>query len=177
LSAGDPTRRDPSTRDLTVRQLREDERGWLERELTRRWGSPQVVSRGRLHDATRLPALVCEAAGALVGLATFEIREGECELVTLDAFNQGRGIGSALLAAVVQEANQHRCGRLWLITTNDNLRALRFYQRRDLRLAALHPGAVEESRRLKPMISLVGENGIPIRDEIELELVLGAEGG
>jgi GNAT superfamily N-acetyltransferase len=177
LSPGDPTRRDPSARDLTVRQLREDEQGWLERELTRRWGSAQVVSRGRLHDATQLPALVCEAAGALVGLATFEIREGECELVTLDAFKQGQGIGSALLAAVVQEATRHRCGRLWLITTNDNLRALRFYQRRDLRLAALHPGAVEESRRLKPTISLVGENGIPIRDEIELELVLGAEDG
>jgi hypothetical protein len=64
-----------------------------------------------------------------------------------------------------------------LITTNDNLRALRFYQRRDLRLAALHADAVEESRRLKPTISLVGENGIPIRDEIELELVFGAEDG
>lgn len=160
-------------RELLIRPLRDPERPWLGRQLTRLWGSPQVVSRGYIHDAARLPALVAESSGALVGAATFAIRDRDCELVTLDAFRSGQGIGSALLAEVANEAARCRCRRLWLVTTNDNLRALRFYQRRGMRLAALRPGAIEESRRIKPSIPLVGEHGIPIRDELELELLLG----
>ncbi len=130
------------------------------------------MSRGRVHNAAGLPALVAEADGERVGLATFEVRDQECELVTMDAFRQGEGVGTTLLEAVLSEAVRRQCRRLWLITTNDNLRALRFYQRRGLRLAAVHAGAIEEARRIKPSISLVCQHGIPIRDELELELVL-----
>jgi ribosomal protein S18 acetylase RimI-like enzyme len=157
---------------LRVRPLGQDERPWLEQHLTRLWGSPQVVSRRRIHNAARLPALVCIADGDIVGLATFDLRDGQCELVTLDAFTEGRGIGSALLAAAADEARRRRCTRLWLITTNDNLRALGFYQRRGLRLVAVHRGAVDAARQLKPTIPLLGINGIPIHDELELELPL-----
>ncbi len=54
------------------------------------------------------------------------------------------------------------------MTSNDNLRALRFYQRRGFRLKELRPGAVDEARRLKPQIPLGGAEGIPMREEIEL---------
>ena len=64
------------------------------------------------------------------------------------------------------------CRRLWLITTNDNLPALRFYQRRGFVLAALHRDAIAASRRLKPQIPLLGLDNIPIRDELELEMAL-----
>ena len=84
----------------------------------------------------------------------------------------GRGIGSTLLEGVANEARRRGCRRLWLITTNDNLNAIRFYQRRGLRLVAVHAGAVDDARRLKPSIPLVGEDGIPIRDELEFELEL-----
>jgi hypothetical protein len=60
-----------------------------------------------------------------------------------------------------------------VITTNDNVDALRFYQRRGFRLAALHQGAVDDSRaRLKPEIPEIGEHRIPLRDELDLELEL-----
>jgi len=60
------------------------------------------------------------------------------------------------------------CERIWLVTTNDNLEALRFYQRRGFVLSALRPRAVDEARRkLKPQISTVGEFRIPLRDEID----------
>ena len=158
--------------NLRVRALLPDERPWLERQLARLWGSPHVVSRGHLHDASSLPALVCLDRHDPVGFATFDVRRQQCELVTLDAFVDGHGIGSALLDAVAEEARRQGCGRLWLITTNDNLRALRFYQRRGLRLVAVHRGAVDDARRVKPSIPLVGEHGIPIHDELELELDL-----
>jgi len=78
---------------------------------------------------------------------------------------------NALVDALRREVAD--CERIWLVTTNDNLEALRFYQRRGFVLSALRPGAVDEARRgLKPQISAVGEFGIPIRDELELELRL-----
>ena len=87
------------------------------------------------------------------------------EVLTLHAAERGRGVGTALI-----EAAAERLGRLWLITTNDNVDALRFYQRRGFRLVALHRGAVDESRaRLKPEIPETGDHGIPLRDELELE--------
>ena len=163
---------------LVVREPLEEDRAWVERHLNHSWGSTTVVSRGTAHDASVLPALVAVQDGEIVGLATFRVADGECELVTLDSLREGRGIGSALLAGVSEQAGRHGCERLWLITTNDNLNAIRFYQRRGMRLVAVHPGAVDEARQIKPSIPLIasipliGEHGIPIHDEVELELRL-----
>ncbi len=61
----------------------------------------------------------------------------------------------------------------WLMRKSyDNMNALRFYQKRRFRLIAVFPNALEESRKLKPEIPLTGIDGIPLRDEIELELIL-----
>jgi GNAT superfamily N-acetyltransferase len=158
---------------VVTREPRAEERAWIEQFVRESWGSTTVVSRGVAHDASRLPAFVAVQDGEIVGLATFRIGDGECELVTLDALRQRRGVGSALLARVVEEAGALGCRRLWLITTNDNLDAIRFYQRRGMRLVAVHPGAVDEARRVKPSIPLVGEHGIPLHDEVEFELRLG----
>jgi DNA-3-methyladenine glycosylase I len=89
--------------------------------------------------------------------------------VTLNSLREGIGIGTALLDAVREAARKSGCRRTWLITTNDNLHALRFYQKRGWRLTALHRNALDESRRLKPVIPEIGIDGIPLRDEIELE--------
>jgi GNAT superfamily N-acetyltransferase len=119
------------------------------------------------------PALLAEADdGHLLGVLTYIPGPGweQCEVLTLHTAEQWHGTGTALIEAVEQLAAQHRCARLWVITTNDNVDALRFYQRRGFCLAAVHRGAVDDSRtRLKPEIPVVGAYGIPIRDEIELE--------
>jgi GNAT superfamily N-acetyltransferase len=109
-----------------------------------------------------------------VGLATYRLAEGECELVTINTLRSGVGIGSALLKAVKEAAQEAGCRRLWVITTNDNLEALRFYQLKSFQLVAVHRDALEASRRLKPRIPQVGQHGIPLRDELELELLLGS---
>lgn len=161
-----------ATEGLRVRGLGPADRSWLKGELIRLWGSTTVVSRGREHDADGLGGFACEAGARTVGLATYEVRGGECELVTLDAFHEGQGIGSVLLEAVAVAARHSGCRRLWLITSNDNLRALRFYQRRWLRLVAVYAGAIDEARLIKPEIPKIGGHGIPIHDELELELPL-----
>jgi ribosomal protein S18 acetylase RimI-like enzyme len=135
------------------------------------WGET-VVSRGAVHDPTALPGFVAEEGGERVGLLTYRIDGAKCEVVTIDAFPEGAGAGTALLGAAAGAARDAGCRRVWLITTNDNLRALRFYQRRGFRLAALHRNALERSRELKPSIPEIGLDGIPLRDELELELTL-----
>jgi ribosomal protein S18 acetylase RimI-like enzyme len=155
-----------------VRALRAGERRWLAEHLELAWGSTTVVSRGREHDAAALPSLVATAGEELVGLATYELDGDACQIVTLEAFRPQAGIGSALLAAIADHGRSHGCRRLWLVTTNDNLDALRFYQRRGMRLTAVHAGAVDAARALKPEIPRIGNHGIPIADELELELEL-----
>jgi len=108
---------------------------------------------------------VGEDGGRRVGLLTYLAADDACEIVTIDAFEPGRGIGTALLDTV--KALGHR--RLWLVTTNDNIRAQRFYERSGFRLVAVREGEIERSRRLKPQIPDVGEAGVPIRDELEYE--------
>jgi GNAT superfamily N-acetyltransferase len=160
--------------ELEIRPATAADRERIADLLQESWGSATVVSRGRVHDASGLPALLAFAGGTVAGLATLWIDGADCELVSLDALARRQGVGSALLAAAASWARARGCRRLWLITTNDNLDAMRFYQRRGWRLVAVHPGAIERSRELKPTIPEVGEYGIPIRDELEFELVLDA---
>jgi ribosomal protein S18 acetylase RimI-like enzyme len=157
---------------IQIREANQEDRDWLTHQLRGSWGSTTVVSRGQPHDASALPAFVAVDGDERVGLATIRYDSAECELVTLDALRKQRGIGSALLDRVAEAARDRGCMRLWLITSNDNLEAIRFYQRRGMRLTALHRGAVDEARRLKPSIPEVGEYGIPLHDELEFELRL-----
>jgi ribosomal protein S18 acetylase RimI-like enzyme len=160
--------------EVTIRPLREADRAWLKRFVAERWGSEIVVARGRVLRPEDHPGFVAEDGGEPLGLVTYRVEDGDCEIVTIDSVVEGRGVGTALLDAVTAEARKAGCRRVWLITTNDNLNAVRFYQGRGFRLVAVHPNAVEESRRLKPQIAEVGSFGIPIRDELELELSLDA---
>ena len=157
---------------MVVRELLLHERAWLEQQLRRSWGSATIVSGGRSRDASQLPALVCACGDELVGLATFEVRGSECELVTIEALRRGQGIGSALLDAVVVQARRRGCRRLMLVTTNDNLAALGFYQRRGMRCGRCTAERSMRRAGSSPRYSLIGESGIPIDDELELELAI-----
>lgn len=157
---------------LQIKPITEFDRPWMQELLQTFWGSTRVVSRGRLHQADQQPGFVAELWGQKVGLVTYQLEGDQAEIVTLASLVERQGAGTALVEAVRQAAQRAGCRRLWLITTNDNLSALRFYQRRGFVLVQLHPNAVAQSRRLKAEIPRVGQYGIPIRDEIELELLL-----
>ena len=157
---------------VQVDELSDRDREWALRLVEEQWGSTKIVTRGRVHDADALPGFVARIEGEPAGLATYRISDDECEVLSLDSVIEGQGVGTALIDAVKDAAVQSGCRRVWLITTNDNLHALRFYQKRGFVLAAVYPNALEQSRRLKPEIPLTGIDGIPLRDEIEFELVL-----
>ena len=155
---------------MKVKEKEPEDQPWIEKILSERWGGLQVIAREEIIDAHLLPALV---AGEREGLATFRIQQTNlikfAELMTLDAVTANQGVGTALIEALISRLRVEMVTVLRVTTTNDNLDALRFYQHRGFRITAVRPGAVEQSRLIKPSISLIGEYGIPLRDEIELE--------
>jgi len=136
------------------------------------WGSTDIVTRGRLISATTLPGFIAVLHEKPVGAVAYQIIGRECEIVTLNSLRSGKGIGTHLLDEVKKVALSSRCKRLWVITTNDNMSALQFYQRQGFFLVAVHRNALERSRFLKKEIPLIGQDGTPLRDEIELEMLL-----
>jgi GNAT superfamily N-acetyltransferase len=145
------------------------DRRWIAELWRAEWGGETMVSRGRLFHVDDVPGLIAWDEQDRAGAATYHVDGADCELTSINAVRSGRGVGTALLSAVEGAAQEAGANRVWLITTNDNMEALRFYQRRGYRLAALHLGTVDEARALKPSIPATGAHGIPIRDEIELE--------
>jgi len=157
---------------LVIRRLQPDDRAWLEPALREHTAGPSIVSRGRLHNGLALPGLVAVHDGAVAGVALFDLGAEGCEVVFLAALLDDVGAGSALLGAVGELARTAGRRRAWLVTTNDNTNAIRFYQRQGWDLVAVHHDAVDDSRKLKPSIPRTGHDGIPVRHELEFELRL-----
>lgn len=147
----------------------EADRPWVADLCRRSFGSAEVTTGGRLRVPALLPGLIAWESGHRLGALAFEAGAGAVEVVLLAADPPGRGAGTALLAALEAVGAARGWRRLWLLTTNDNVAALRFYQRRGWDLVGLHRGAVARDRALKPEIPAVGQGGIPIRHALELE--------
>ena len=162
------------TSGMQITELSDDDRKWVKERTELLFGGDFVVSRDEVHDPHRLPGFIATEGPERIGLLTYNIAGRDCEIVSIDSLCQFLGIGTLLLERVEEVARAAGCTRLWVITTNDNLAALGFYQRRGFILVALHRNALTASRRLKPEIPLVGASGIPLRDELELELPLRA---
>jgi len=155
----------------SIRAIDEDDRAWMRDWMRERWGGLNMVMRQRERFPAEYPGFVALIDEKPVGLITYIFEEDRCEITSLDSLNEGVGIGTALLNAVRQAAAEAGCARVTLIATNDNLHALGFYQRRGFAIAGIAVNAIQSLREtLKPQIPLIGMNGIPIRDEIELEL-------
>ncbi len=154
--------------EVTIRPVTDGDRPTVEWLTMQLWGAAEVaVHDGVFYPAT-LPGFIAERGGRIAGLVTYEVRPGVLEIVTINALDLYQGIGTLLIEAVRAEARRQGCGQVTLTTTNDNIGALRFYQRRGFRLAALRPGAVDRSRQRKPEIPRTGNFGIPLHDEIDL---------
>jgi GNAT superfamily N-acetyltransferase len=154
--------------DIRIRPISDGDRpmlAWLVAEL---WGSEVVAVHGTSLRPADLGGFIAERCRRVVGLVTYQLVGDVLEIVTLNAIDRRAGIGTMLIEAAVDKARRFGCREIRLTTTNDNVDALRFYQRRGFRLAELRPGAVDQARQQKPEIPRVGDYGIPLRDEIDL---------
>src|SRR4051794_39406983 len=102
-----------------------------------RWHALRVARCGELARPLKHPQLLAEHDGQIVGVATYILDGRACEILTLHADARRNGVGTALIERLKRSARDSGCTRLWVVTTNDNLDALRFYQRRGFRLSEL----------------------------------------
>jgi GNAT superfamily N-acetyltransferase len=154
--------------EITIRPVKDRDRPMLAWLVAKLWGAEVVAVHGTSFRPADLGGFIAERSRRVTGLLTYELRGDTLEIVTLNALDRRAGIGTLLIEAAVGQARRFGCREIRLTTTNDNVDALRFYQRRGFRLAELRPRAVDSARREKPEIPRVGDYGIPLRDEIDL---------
>ena len=132
---------------MKVRDKEPEDQPWIEKILSERWRGVQVIVHNEIFEAHLLPALVAVEKD---GLATFRIQQTNrgkfAELMTLDAVTANQGVGTALVEVLISRLRVEFVTALRVTTTNDNLNALRFYQRRAFRITEVRPGAVNSDR-------------------------------
>lgn len=156
-----------------IRKTNEADKEWIRNFLKNSWGSERIVSQNKIYYPAKFPGFLAVKDKKYLGLIIYELKNKNCQILVIEAIAKYKGIGTSLIARVKKEAKRQKCKKLWLNTTNDNVDALRFYQRRGFSIKAIYPDAVTyERKKLKPEIPLIGDHSIPIKDEIELEMKL-----
>lgn len=161
-----------NSNNMELLSLSPTDRELVRKILVEHWGSAEIIASGRSIDALSLPGFKAFLNNDIAGLLTYQIMENGLEIVTLNSFISGVGIGRCLVQRIIELCREKGLGQVSLVTTNDNLSALRFYQKLGFVFSAVNLDCVKYSRRLKPEIPLLGCDEIPIRDEIELAYFL-----
>jgi GNAT superfamily N-acetyltransferase len=159
---------------MSRRRIEDSDREAIARFIEEHWHSRLVMSRGKRYFPHEHEGFVEWREGRIAGLLTMAYEDDALQVLTLNSTLEGERIGSALMLQAIDDARARGITRIWLTTTNDNLRAFGFYQRLGFRLVQVNVGVVDEARKVKPQIPEVGHNGIPIHDEIVFELRIEA---
>ena len=158
---------------FSIEEISNAYRAFVDTQITERWAGPYVVSKGIIHDTRTHLGFVAVEKDDVVGYVLYNIADKDCEITVLESLHNGCGIGSALINEVIQTAKESACQRIWLITTNDNIHAIRFYQKFGFELRSVYINTIEDARKLKSQIPLTGNDGIPIKHEFEFEKTFG----
>ena len=157
---------------MDIKTISSENREQINNFIRSHWFSTVMVVRGELVDMTILDGFVTYEGEKIIGLMTYKINGTECEIMSLDSLKENQGIGANLVNKIIEIASEKKCTKIKLITTNDNINALRFYQKLGFDMAKLYHNALDISRKLKPSIPLLGEFDIPVKHEIEFEMDL-----
>lgn len=155
---------------MPLSEIQDSDRDAVAEFIQRHWDSKIVTSRGKAYYPHEHPGLIERRDGNIVGLLTYRVDHEDMHVLTLNSTLEGQGIGTSMMLQAIDTARKLQCTRMWLTATNDNLRAVGFYQRLGFRMVAIHLGAADEARKIKPQIPEVGERGVPIHDEVVMEL-------
>jgi len=156
--------------ECQVRPATEEHYPRLEQLALRLWGETLVECFGRAYDVLKLPAFVAQAGEEVAGFLSHSVEDDRMNLVMLNVVpeHQGRGLAKALLGAAVAESQKLGLTSLEVATSNDDLPALDFYQRAGFVITEVVPGLLVEHHGGVEE----GFAGIPVRDEIRLELLV-----
>lgn len=157
---------------MKIIPITSENRAKINEFIISQWTSTDMVVRGKIYDVTKLNGFISYKNDVIVGLVTYQVEENECEIMSLNSTLENQGVGTALLGKVIENARDSGCVKVKLITTNDNINAIRYYQKRGFDMIKIYCNAVERSRKLKPSIPTLGDFGIPIKHEIEFHMYL-----
>jgi len=157
---------------MDIKEISSENRQQINNFIKAQWFSTDMAVKGELVDMTSIDGFAAYEYGEIIGLVTYRIINSECEIMSLDSLAEKQGIGTVLVNKVIEKAAIERCDKVTLITTNDNINALRFYQKRGFNMVKVYRNSVEASRKLKPSIPMIGDFDIPIKHEIEFEMDL-----
>ena len=157
---------------FTIRKIKNSDKDWVRKFITKKWGSEKIIGDGKIYYPHKLPGFVAVSDKKYLGLITYAVKKDACELASFNTLKKRKGIGTALIKKTKKAVRRIGCKRIFLVTTNDNIDALRFYQRRGFILKKVYPDAIAVARKIKPEIPIIGNYGILIRDAFELEIIL-----
>ena len=156
--------------EFQIKELEPKYRNQVYKFTKKEWGDLNIVSLGKIYNAEKLNGFVALNQEEVVGFVLYHVENNECEIIALYSDIENIGIGTALIKTMKDFTIKNNYRRLFLITTNDNVRAISFYQKNEFSIAAIHVDTIKNSRKLKPQIPMIADNGLPIRDEIEFEI-------
>ena len=159
-------------KEFIISEIQPEDKSLISNFISENWESTKSVSKGKIHDVTILNGFICKKDNQIIGLITVDICGKDCEIVTLDSKVQNSGLGTKLINQVIERVKLKGCKRVWLITTNDNINAIRFYQNRGFEWVGFYKDSMQKSRQLKPEIPETGFDDIPIKHEVEFEYKL-----
>lgn len=155
---------------MIIRQINENDRSIINEYITHHFSSQRLVSRGVVHDSNILPGIIACSEDDPLGFILYHVDGEECQIIAAVSIVQEEGFGRTLMREMQGITRSAGCKRLWLITTNNNIAAQKFYQSLGFKLVKTHVDAITNSRFLKPEIPEKDSEGVPIKDELEYEL-------
>lgn len=159
--------------DIQINLITKENREEINKFIISNWYTKDMAIRGKLYDLTSMDGFAAYYEDKIVGLITYLKEENdEYEIMSLDSLMERQGIGTELVRKVIEKAKQDKIKVIKLITTNDNINAIKFYQKIGFDLFRIYRNAVEAARKLKPSIPEAGYYGIPIKHEIEFQMKL-----
>jgi len=136
--------------------------------IAEHWGGTLMVICGEEVDVAGYPGFTAMEENSVVGVVRYRIQGDLGEIILLHSLVKRSGRGKSMLAEAERAAYRNGCTLMKVVTTNDNIDALRFYQRCGYDLVKVHYNSMDLVRRIKPYVPLVGEYGLPLKSEMEL---------
>lgn len=154
---------------MNIVALNNDNRSAVDQYIKDEWGGLTIVTLGNAYNANILPGYVMMHEGTIAGAILYRLDGKACEIAVLYSLMENQGIGSALIREVISLADKNGCERVWLVTSNDNTHAIRFYQKFGFALKAVHINSFDLIRKFKPHLPERGIDQIPLAHEFEFE--------
>ncbi|MCI8934275.1 MAG: GNAT family N-acetyltransferase [Clostridiaceae bacterium] len=158
--------------EMEWKRISTSDRTLVDEFIRQQWYTTTMIIRGKEIDMTQTEGFYVKEQEDIIGLITYFVSDDVLEVISLNSLRENQGIGTKLVDAVIREAKDRKLKKILVVTTNDNINAIKFYQKRGFDMACLYHNALDISRKIKPEIPLIGDHSIPLRHEIEFELLI-----